>query len=162
VLLAVGLSIGAGIDPLDAYLRGVADAELIRHGEWWRAVTALTPHIDAPHLVANLAAGAWFGYLAGRRLGPGSAWFLAVLTTAAANGLEALFGPVPRRSVGASTAVFAVLGLLAAHAWRERPRACRRRSPAHSRSRSSRSRGRLHCGRRADDDRQIYFDSGEA
>ncbi|HQW08313.1 MAG TPA: rhomboid family intramembrane serine protease [Steroidobacteraceae bacterium] len=120
VLFAIGLAIGAGIGPLDAYPRGVADAQLIRQGEWWRAITALTLHVDAPHLVANLAAGAWFGYLAGRRIGPGWAWLLTLLAAAAANGIEALFGPVPHRSVGASTAVFAALGLLAAHAWRER------------------------------------------
>lgn len=120
VLLAAGLAIGAGVGPLDAYARGVADAGLIRQGEWWRTITALTLHVDAPHLVANLAAGAWFGHLAGRRLGPGSAWLLTVLMAAAANAVEALAGPVPHRSVGASTAVFATLGLLAAHAWRER------------------------------------------
>lgn len=120
VLFATGLAIGAGIGPLDAYPRGVADAELIRQGEWWRALTALTLHVDAPHLVANLVAGAWFGYLAGRRLGPGTAWLLTLLAAATANGIEAQFGPVPHRSVGASTAVFAALGLLAAHAWRER------------------------------------------
>ncbi len=119
-LLAIGLAIGAGLGPLDAYARGVADAALIRQGDWWRAITALTLHVDAPHLVANLVAGAWFGYLAGRRLGPGTAWLLTLLAAAAANGFEAQFGPVPHRSVGASTAVFAALGLLAAHAWHER------------------------------------------
>jgi membrane associated rhomboid family serine protease len=120
VLLVVGLAIGAGVGPLDAYARGVADAELIRHGQWWRMLTALTLHVDAPHLVANLAAGAWFGYLTGRRLGPGRAWLLIVLAAALATGVEAFAGSVPHRSVGASTAVFAALGLLAAHSWRER------------------------------------------
>ena len=37
-----------------------------RPGEWWRAWTALTLHLDGPHLAANLVAGVWFGYLAGR------------------------------------------------------------------------------------------------
>lgn len=119
VLLAVTYAIGSGLGPLDAYARGVADADLIRVGEWWRTITALTLHVDAPHLVANLAAGTWFGYLAGRRLGPGTAWALIVLMAAAANLIEGLYGPAPHRSVGASTAVFAALGLLAAHAWRE-------------------------------------------
>src|SRR5690606_29475617 len=92
----------------------------IRSGEWWRAVTALTLHVDAPHLVANLVAGSWFGYLAGRRLGPGHAWAATVAMATAANLLEGYLGPVLHRSVGASTAVFAALGLIAAHAWRER------------------------------------------
>ncbi|HNR21971.1 MAG TPA: rhomboid family intramembrane serine protease [Steroidobacteraceae bacterium] len=119
VLLAVTLAVGAGLGPLDAYARGVADAGLIRAGEWWRAITALTLHVDAPHLVANIGGGAWFSYLAGRRLGPGAAWALIVLAAMAANLIQGLLGPVPYRSVGASTAVFAALGLLAAHSWRE-------------------------------------------
>src|SRR5690606_31654266 len=76
-------------------------------------------HVDGPHLAANLVAGSWFGYLAGRRLGPGHAWFFTVVMAGIANLLEGQLGPVPHRSVGASTAVFATLGLLAAHAWRE-------------------------------------------
>ncbi|MBV6425049.1 MAG: hypothetical protein NAOJABEB_02863 [Steroidobacteraceae bacterium] len=119
-LVAVTFAIGGGFGPLDAYARGIADAALIRSGEWWRAVTALTLHVDAPHLVANLVAGSWFGYLAGRRLGPGHAWAATVAMATAANLLEGYLGPVPHRSVGASTAVFAALGLIAAHAWRER------------------------------------------
>jgi len=119
VLLAVTIAIGAGLGPLDAYARGVADTALIRAGEWWRAATALTLHVDAPHLVANLGGGIWFGYLAGRRLGPGTAWALVAIAAIAANLVQGAFGPVPYRSVGASTAVFAALGLLAAHSWRE-------------------------------------------
>lgn len=119
VLLAVTFAIGSGLGPLDAYARGIADTGLIRAGEWWRAVTALTLHVDPPHLVANLGGGIWFGYLAGRRLGPGTAWALIVLTATAANLIQGWLGPVPYRSVGASTAVFAALGLLAAHSWRE-------------------------------------------
>lgn len=121
VLLLLGITfvLGAGFGPLDAYERGLADAQLIRQGEWWRAITALTLHADAAHLLANLAGGAWFGYLAGRRLGPGHAWFLTVTAAAFANLVEGWFGPVPHRSLGASTAVFAALGLLVANAWKE-------------------------------------------
>lgn len=119
VLLAVTFAIGSGLGPLDAYARGVADTGLIRAGEWWRALTALTLHVDPPHLVANLAGGIWFGQLVGRRLGPGAAWALIVLAAMFANLTQGWLGPVPYRSVGASTAVFAALGLLAAHSWRE-------------------------------------------
>src|SRR5262249_46396632 len=38
--------------------RGGADAERIVAGEWWRTVTALTLHADAPHVVGNAAASA--------------------------------------------------------------------------------------------------------
>ena len=89
-------------------------------GQWWRAWTALTLHLDAAHIAANIGAGAWFGYLAGRLLGPGTAWALVVLGAGVANWLEALLAAADHRSVGASTAVFTALGLLAAYSWRER------------------------------------------
>jgi rhomboid protease GluP len=120
VLLAVALMIGNGLGRLDAFERGTLDGAAVQHGQWWRAWTALTLHLDAEHLLANLAAGCWFGYLASRQLGGGTAWLLTVSGAAAANLLEALLGPAAHRAVGASTAVFAALGLLAAHAWRTR------------------------------------------
>jgi membrane associated rhomboid family serine protease len=76
--------------------------------------------MDGPHLAANLAAGVWFGYLAGRQMGVGTAWFLTVTGAALANLLEGLFGPPEHLSVGASTAVFACLGAMSAYSWRER------------------------------------------
>jgi rhomboid protease GluP len=116
--VAVALAQGAG--PLDAFWRGALDAARVQQGEWWRAVTAVTLHTDGAHLLANLAAGSWFGWLAGRQLGTGIAWALALLAASASNLLESLFGPAAHRAVGASTLVFAVLGLLSAHAWRAR------------------------------------------
>jgi membrane associated rhomboid family serine protease len=120
VIAGIGLLLAEGVGPLDAFWRGDLDAARVQAGEWWRAVTALTLHADGVHLLANLAAGSWFGWLAARQLGPGVAWALALLAASASNLLEALFGPASHRAVGASTAVFAVLGLLSAHAWRSR------------------------------------------
>ncbi len=126
VLIAIAYAVGSGLFRLDAFDRGDLDAAQVRHGEWWRAWTALTLHLDAAHLAANLAAGAWFGYLAGRLLGAGVAWALVVNGAAAANLLEGWLAPAGHRSAGASTAVFAALGLLAAYSWQER-----RRLPQH-------------------------------
>jgi len=92
----------------------------VQAGQWWRAWTALTLHLDGPHLAANLAAGVWFGYLAARQLGAGTAWLLIVTAAAGANLLEGLLASPAHRAVGASTAVFAALGALSAHSWRER------------------------------------------
>lgn len=119
-LVAIGYAVTHGIGPLDAFERGELNAGQVQGGQWWRAWTALTLHLDAAHLAANLGAGIWFGYLAGRQLGPGTAWLLTVTGAACANLIEALLGPVSHRSVGASTAVFTALGLLAAHSWRTR------------------------------------------
>ena len=120
VLLAVAVALSQGIGRLDAFSAGELNAGLVRQGQWWRAWTALTLHLDPAHITANIAAGAWFGYLAGRLLGPGTAWALVVLGAGVANLIEALLAAADHTSVGASTAVFTALGLLAAYSWRER------------------------------------------
>ncbi len=119
-LLAVAEAVSKGIGRLDAFELGELDAVRVQSGEWWRAWTALTLHLDPAHLAANGGAGIWFGYLAGRLIGPGTAWLLIVSAAAAANLFEALLSPPTYRSVGASTAVFAALGMAAAYTWRER------------------------------------------
>jgi rhomboid protease GluP len=120
ILLVAAQMIAGGFVRLDAFDLGELDAARVQSGQWWRAWTALTLHLDVGHLAANLAAGVWFGYLAARELGSGSAWFLIVNGAALANWLEAELGPATHRAVGASTAVFTALGMLAAHAWRTR------------------------------------------
>lgn len=119
-LLVVARMIAEGSVRLDAFDTGDLDAALVQKGEWWRAWTALTLHLDIQHLAANLGAGIWFGYLAGRSIGTGTAWFLIVTGAALANLTEGLLGPPDHRSVGASTAVFTALGLMGAYTWRER------------------------------------------
>lgn len=118
MLVFVGYAVAGGFLRLDSYQLGAIDAARVQAGEWWRAWTALTLHVDAGHLVANLGAGIWFGYLASRLMGPGNAWLLTVVGAGLANLAEALLGPSSHQSVGASTAVFAMLGLLAAYSWR--------------------------------------------
>jgi rhomboid protease GluP len=125
-LIAIGLLISNGAWRLDAFDVGELDAARLKHGQWWRAWTALTLHRDGSHLTANLAAGVWFGYLAARQIGSGTTWFLIVTGAAAANLLEGLLGPALHRSVGASTAVFTALGLMSAHSWRLRAPAIQR------------------------------------
>jgi membrane associated rhomboid family serine protease len=120
VLVGVAHAIANGLVRLDAFDLGELNAARVQSGQWWRAWTALTLHLDVGHLVANLGAGVWFGYLVARELGSGSSWFLIVNGAALANWLEAEVAPATHRSVGASTAVFTALGMLAAHSWRTR------------------------------------------
>ena len=119
-LMGVAYVISAGLVRLDAFDTGDLHAASVRNGQLWRAWTALTLHVDGAHLAANLGAGVWFGYLAARQIGVGSAWFLIVTGAAIANLIEGLFGAPDHRSVGASTAVFTALGLMSAYSWRER------------------------------------------
>lgn len=121
-LLGVAYVISNGLVRLDAFHTGELDAARVQSGQWWRAWTALTLHLSGPHLAANLGAGIWFGYLAGRQLGAGVAWLLIVAGGGIANLLEGLLAPPWHQSVGASTAVFTALGVMSAYTWRERLR----------------------------------------
>jgi membrane associated rhomboid family serine protease len=99
---------------------GVLDTAGVRAGEAWRTVTALTLHFDVAHLLGNLGFGAFFGWLASQLLGPGVAFGGAFAAATLANALNSSIQPVNHVSAGASTMVFAMLGLLAAYAWRRR------------------------------------------
>jgi rhomboid protease GluP len=120
VVLVVGFL--AGSDAFDANWLdvGALRSVPVRTGEAWRAVTALTLHLDVGHMLSNLGFGTVFGLLAGQLLGPGVAWSSVLLAATGANLLNAWVQPQVHSSVGASTAVFATLGLLAAYAWRRR------------------------------------------
>jgi membrane associated rhomboid family serine protease len=104
-----------GHDWFDA---GRVDGALIRNGEWWRTLTALTLHSGVRHLVGNLVFGIFFGVFAGRLLGSGVAWLAIVVAAAMGNAANTLLLESTHRSIGASTAVFAALGLVAGFVWR--------------------------------------------
>ena len=99
---------------------GRIDGVLVRAGEWWRTFTALTLHSGLRHLAGNIVFGAFFGLFAGRLFGPGIAWLAIVLAGASGNALNTLLLESSHRAIGASTAVFASLGLLAGFVWRAR------------------------------------------
>ncbi len=118
VLVAVFAALREGFFALDWLTAGRLDSAAVRAGEWWRVVTALTVHLDLDHIGGNLAFGSFFGYFAGRYLGRGVGWLTILTAASAANALNALLQPPTHRSLGASTAVFAALGILAAYTWR--------------------------------------------
>ncbi|MFT3867917.1 MAG: rhomboid family intramembrane serine protease [Nibricoccus sp.] len=104
---------------------GLTDAALLDarrvfdQGEWWRVWTALWLHADLGHLVSNAANGfmifsvviATFGFYAG--------WSLIGASAITGNvAAVALHAGDDYRSLGASTAVFAALGLLVGRAIR--------------------------------------------
>jgi rhomboid protease GluP len=93
---------------------GSAQAGRIVDGEWWRLVTALTLHADWLHLISNLAIGGLFVVYLCRDLGSGLAWSLLLTCGALGNYANAYLQLRSHNSVGASTAVFAAVGLLGA------------------------------------------------
>lgn len=120
VLILVAYCAGIELFGIDWLGAGALESKPGAAGEWWRAVTALTLHLDQEHLLGNLLFGVGIGLLAGRMFGPGCAWLGILLSGAAANMIDMLVSPSGHRAVGASTAVFAALGLLAGFGWAER------------------------------------------
>jgi membrane associated rhomboid family serine protease len=98
----------------DWFARGEADAGRIVAGEWWRTVTALTLHADAPHLLGNAVAWAVLASAVIQQVGPGPGLLLLLLAGAGGNALTALAHGGGHVSVGASTAIFGAVGILAA------------------------------------------------
>ena len=117
-ICAVAWLAGASFHGLDWLGSGRIDGALVRAGEWWRTVTALTLHSGLKHLIGNIIFGAFFGLFAGRLLGSGIAWFTIILAGASGNALNTLLLESTHRSIGASTAVFAALGVVAGFVWR--------------------------------------------
>jgi membrane associated rhomboid family serine protease len=120
VICLVAWLAGNGAFGIDWLAAGRVDGALIRNGEWWRALTALTLHGSYRHLLGNIGFGVLFGLLAGRIIGPGVAWFAIVAASGFGNLLNTVLLESAHRSIGASTAVFAALGLLAGFVWRGR------------------------------------------
>ncbi len=118
VLVAVSLCVLTAAGGQNWKSAGVLDAGFLARGEWWRVLTALTLHGDLLHLLSNLAFGALFGYPAARLFGPGLAWLLILAGGGVAYGVDALLHPPQHHLLGASTAVFTALGLVAAYGWR--------------------------------------------
>ena len=120
VLLGIAYCVGNQSLDIDWLSRGALDSSSGKAGDWWRSITALTLHLDQEHLLGNLLFGAAVGMLAARMFGPGVAWLSILSCGALANYADMLMSPVTHRAVGASTAVFAALGLLAGFGWRQR------------------------------------------
>ncbi|MBM4205634.1 MAG: rhomboid family intramembrane serine protease [Gammaproteobacteria bacterium] len=97
---------------------GAFDVSAVRAGEWWLAATALTLHADLAHIATNSLFGGLFGFILGRWMGAGVAWLLTLVAAMAANLTHTLIQPEGFRAIGASTAVFAALGLTGIFAWR--------------------------------------------
>lgn len=113
-----------GLDWMGA---GEGDASLLQDGEWWRALTALGLHSGPVHLAGNLFFGAIFVGAVCQLAGTGWALFCVSIAGALGNILAAYVHPLPHVSIGASTAVFAAIGMLAVMQWRRRARQAQRR-----------------------------------
>ena len=103
LLLAGFAVIGSPAGASRWFERGAAVAGLMR-AEPWRAVTALTLHLDVAHVAGNAIATAVLLPAIAQRLGGGVALCLVLLAGAAGNLLAALAHAPGHAAVGASTA----------------------------------------------------------
>lgn len=112
-LTLIGISI-PGMGLLDLNNLGAAHASEIVGGKWWQCITALTLHADIAHLLSNLTIGGVFIIMLCRELGSGLAWSLLLASGSLGNFVNAWLQSPAHSSVGASTAVFGAVGILAA------------------------------------------------
>jgi rhomboid protease GluP len=103
--------------------RGSGDAARILRGELWRTVTALTLHADIVHVLSNAIAAAVFLAAVYGMLGVGLGSALVLLAGAGGNLANALLHGSSHVSVGASTAIFACVGILGSFGMVRRRRA---------------------------------------
>ena len=84
------------------------DNDLIRRGEFWRLLTPALVHGSLPHILFNMYALLSFGTSLERHFGHGRFFLLYVLGAFAGNVMSFLLTRAD--SVGASTAIFALIG----------------------------------------------------
>ena len=108
-----GWQVAGGVGPGRWARDGV---RIIDDGEWWRVVTALMMHADLPHLLGNLSFGSLLMWFVLRAYGTRLGWVWVLLAGAAGNlAVAVAFYPERFAGIGASTAVFAAVGLLVVH-----------------------------------------------
>ena len=120
VLVALATAVSAvsvGVNPLRSFSsplqNDLATAPIaIDQGDWWRVVTSAFTHVSLVHLVFNMLALLVFGSELERQLGRGR--YLTVYLVSALGGAAAiqLFAPLYQGVVGASAAIYGLLGAL--------------------------------------------------
>lgn len=92
---------------------GRSSASAIGDGEFFRAFTALTLHGDVKHLFSNLIFGSIAVFSLSTLTGTGYGWLMFLISGFTGNILNAWFYASGHNSIGASTAVFGTIGVLA-------------------------------------------------
>lgn len=97
----------SGSTPFEIAISG---PQINGNGQWWRIFTGGFGHFDIIHLAMNMYGLYIFGSILERRLGPGR-FALAYMTTLIGGSFGALLLSVLSLTMGASGAVFGLLGL---------------------------------------------------
>ena len=96
------------------FSRGAGDANaILANHEYYRLLTALTLHADTVHLLGNCLFGGFLFHFFCRLTGNGIGLFSMLFTATLANYINVILHGDNHLFVGFSTAVFAVIGMLA-------------------------------------------------
>ncbi len=93
---------------------GSSSSHILR-GELYRSVTSLIIHTNVVHLAGNIVGITVFGTAVCAITGSGVGWLMILITGIVGNVMNAVLYKTGHLSVGASTAVFGTIGILAAH-----------------------------------------------
>ena len=93
----------------EIYRNGVLYGPLVADGEWWRLFTPMFLHYGPLHLGLNMLALWWFGSAVEQVLGRGR-YLLLYLVSGVAGSAGALIASPDSLTVGASGAIFGILG----------------------------------------------------
>ncbi|HUY90708.1 MAG TPA: rhomboid family intramembrane serine protease [Pirellulales bacterium] len=111
--------LSGALDNVQALLAaGAINLPELQRGEVWRLVTCLFLHADANHLIGNCVALYIIGMASQQAFGAGRTLMSFFLTGAVASAVSVWFQPVP--TVGASGAIFGLIGAVIAFLYRYR------------------------------------------
>ena len=110
-LIANGVKFGDQLAGVPAGIPAEVGLDLVgvAHGDWWRLITAAFLHYGPFHLLLNMLALYWFGSLLEQRIGSGR-FLLLYLVSGLAGSAGALIASPESPTVGASGAIFGILG----------------------------------------------------
>ncbi|MBN4048521.1 rhomboid family intramembrane serine protease [Desulfocapsa sp. AH-315-J15] len=96
------------------FTAGAGDADaILQKGEYYRLITALTLHADTAHLLGNCLFGGFLYHFFCKLTGNGLGLFAMLFTATLANYINVVLHGSNHLFVGFSTAVFAIIGMLA-------------------------------------------------
>jgi membrane associated rhomboid family serine protease len=107
-----GLSANSG----SIFYKGLLYGPWVARGDWWRLITSAFLHYGPLHLLFNMAALIWFGGPLEQALGRGR-FLLLYLVSGLAGSAGALLVTPTAATVGASGAIFGVLGAMLVLEW---------------------------------------------
>lgn len=105
----IGIGFGAGVGPLGE--SNVINGFAVAAGEWWRIITSAFFHLGLIHIGFNMYVLYLYGPIVERMYGPIEYALIYLLAAAGGSVLTILLDP-EQRAVGASGAIFGLIGLL--------------------------------------------------